>query len=337
MRIGLTLGKFAPLHKGHQLLIERGLASSDHLIVIVYDAPETTTVPLPVRAGWIRKLYPSVEVLEAWNGPTSVGDTPEIKKIHESFLINFLNGRKITHFFSSEFYGDHISKILGSEDCRVDETRSVVPISGTAIRNNPFVNRQFIPLEVYRDLVAKVAFLGAPSTGKTSLAEMMSRELNTTWMPEYGREYWEKNQKNRRLSLEQLVEIAEEHIRREDVMTVDANRFLVVDTDATTTCMFSLYYHGKVHPRLAQLANNTRDRYNLFFLCGDDIPYDDTWDRSGYANRTIFQKQIRADLLRRNIPFIDLKGSLDIRIQTVREILQDFDKFDSIGNKLRVK
>ena len=156
-------------------------------------------------------------------------------------------------------------------------------------------------------------------------------------MPEYGREYWEKNQKNRRLSLEQLVEIAEEHIRREDVMTVDANRFLFVDTDATTTCMFSLYYHGKVHPRLAQLANNTRDRYNLFFLCGDDIPYDDTWDRSGYANRTIFQKQIRADLLRRNIPFIDLKGSLDIRIQTVREILQDFDKFDSIGNKLRVK
>ena len=82
MRIGLTLGKFAPLHKGHQFLIERALAETDHLIVIVYDSPEITTIPLSVRAGWIRKLYPSVEVLEAWDGPTIVGDTPEIGRAH---------------------------------------------------------------------------------------------------------------------------------------------------------------------------------------------------------------------------------------------------------------
>ncbi len=73
MKTGLTLGKFAPLHKGHQLLIERALARTDHLIVMVYDAPETTPVPLPVRASWIRALYPTVEVLEAWDGPTAVG------------------------------------------------------------------------------------------------------------------------------------------------------------------------------------------------------------------------------------------------------------------------
>ncbi len=256
-------------------------------------------------------------------------------KTQEDFLLKFLAGRTITHFFSSEFYGDHVSKALGSEDRRIDGARSLVPVSGTAIRANPFAHRRFISPEVYRDLVAKIVFLGAPSTGKTSLAQVLAKKMDTVWMPEYGREYWDNNQQNRRLSLEQLVEIAEGHIQREDEKALDANRFLFVDTDATTTYMFSLYYHGKAHPRLEQLAADARGRYDLFFLCGDDIPYDDTWDRSGHANRTVFQKQIRADLLRRTIPFIDLKGSLDARVQVVTQALRNFDKFESIGNNLR--
>lgn len=59
---GLTLGKFAPLHKGHQLLIETALAEMDDVIVIIYDCPEVTNIPLPVRADWIRQLYPTVQL-----------------------------------------------------------------------------------------------------------------------------------------------------------------------------------------------------------------------------------------------------------------------------------
>jgi NadR type nicotinamide-nucleotide adenylyltransferase len=334
MRIGLTLGKFAPLHKGHQYLIGRALAETDHLIVIVYDSPEITTIPLPVRAGWIRKRYPSVEVLEAWDGPTIVGDTPEIRKIHEDYLLNFLAGRKITHFFSSEFYGDHVSSALGAKDCRVDEHRAAVPISATEIRNAPFENRRFVAAEVYRDLITKVVFLGAPSTGKTTLAETLATKMGTVWMPEYGREYWEKHQQERRLTLNQLLEIAQVHIEREDEKTLEANRVLFIDTDATTTWNFSIQYHGKADPRLTQLADSTQSRYDLFFLCDDDMPYDDTWDRSGLANRTIFQKQIHADLIRRRIPFFTLRGTLEERMRIVMRILKRFDKYSSLADNL---
>ncbi len=304
----------------------------DRVILMIYDAPETTSCPLPVRADWIRKLYPSVEVIEAWDGPTTVSDSPEMMKIHEKYILGVLKGRTISHFYSSEFYGDHVSKALGAVDRRVDPHRDKVPISATAIRNDPFANRHYLNPLVYRDLITRVVFLGAPSTGKSTIAERLSSLYSTVWMPEFGREYWEKNHIDRRLTLEQLVEIAEGHRDREDQLALDANRYLFIDTEAITTYLFSLYYHKSAHPHLAQMADEALLRYDLFFLCEDDIPYDDTWDRSGELNRTIFQKQTRAELLRRKIPFVSLRGSLNERLNKVKYILEDYDKFESVGN-----
>jgi NadR type nicotinamide-nucleotide adenylyltransferase len=137
----------------------------------------------------------------------------------------------------------------------VDYNRKTVPISGTQIRKDTFACREYLHPWVYRDLIMNVVFLGAPSTGKTTLASRLAQEYNTVWMPEYGREYWEKHQVNRRLSLEQLVEIASEHLNREEALLYQANRYLFTDTNAITTYMFSLYYHNTAAPQLAELAN----------------------------------------------------------------------------------
>jgi NadR type nicotinamide-nucleotide adenylyltransferase len=334
MTVGLTLGKYAPLHKGHQLVIEKALSETDHVIVIIYDAPETTSCPLTVRANWIRQLYPTVEIIEAWDGPTIVGDTPEIKQTNEDYILKVLAGRRITHFYSSEFYGEHVSSALGAIDRRIDPERLIVPVSGTLIRQHLYENRRYLDPLVYSALITKVVFLGAPSTGKTSLTEKLAEEYATVFVPEYGREYWERNQVERRLSLEQLVEIALGHKNIEENMVCDANKYMFIDTDATTTYMFSLYYHGTAHQHLTEMSNETLNRYDLFFLCEDDIPYSDTWDRSGKANRTIFQKQVRADLLRRRIPYISVRGTFSDRMSFIKTVLNDFNKYDSIGNNL---
>ena len=327
---GLTLGKFAPLHKGHQLVIETALHQVDELLVIVYDAPDVTSVPLPVRARWIRELYPRVRVIEAWDGPLQVGDTPEIRQMHENYVIKELGIQGITHFYSSEFYGAHMSAALGAINCVVDCRREQVPISATAIRANPYACREFLDPLVYRDLITNVVFLGAPSTGKTTLAERMAHEFRTVWMPEYGREYWEEHQIDRRLALAQLVEIAEGHLEREEALLRQANRYLFTDTSATTTYMFSLYYHGSAMPRLVELANQAATRYDLVFLCDTDIPYDDTWDRSGDTNRQVFQKRIIADLQVRKIPYFVLRGDLETRVRTVKAVLERHRKFDNL-------
>lgn len=330
-RHGLTLGKFAPLHKGHQLVIETALAEMDELSVIIYDAPETTSIPLNVRSTWIRKLYPQVNVIEAWDGPTEVGNTPEIKDKHEKYIIEQLKVSGITHFYSSEFYGEHMSIALGSINRLVNPARNVVPVSGTEIRESPFLYREFVSPVVYQDLIINVAFLGAPSTGKTTIARKMADEYQTSWMPEYGREYWEKNQINRQLSLQQLDEIAKGHLERENECLCQANQYLFTDTNAITTFMFSLYYHQTASAELVELANLAQSRYDLVFLCDADIPYDDTWDRSGDVSRQVFQKQIIGDLLARKIPFIVLSGELEIRVEKVKRILSKFQKYQSLS------
>jgi len=83
IKAGLTLGKYAPLHKSHQLVIEKALEDMDKVQILIYDSPETTSIPLPVRAGWIRNLYPQAEVIEVWDGPSEFGDTFKIKRKHE--------------------------------------------------------------------------------------------------------------------------------------------------------------------------------------------------------------------------------------------------------------
>lgn len=330
MKRGLTLGKFAPFHKGHQLVVETALAEMDEVVVVVYDAPETTLVPLSVRAGWVRALYPSVRVIEAWDGPTAMGDTPEIRRSQEEYIRDCLGLTGITHFYSSEFYGAHMSQALGAIDRRVDPERVRVPISATRIRSNPSAHRAWLDPRVARDLVANIVLLGAPSSGKTTLTERLAQEYGTVWMPEYGREYWERHQVHRRLAPEQLVEIAETHVQREDALLPTADRFLFTDTNALTTWMFAQAYHNSAPDRLTLLADRAASRYDLVFVCDIDIPYHDTWDRSGDVDRRISHRKLLAELAVRRIPYLWLNGDVATRVTQARRVLDRFQKFASV-------
>ena len=152
MTRGLILGKFAPLHRGHQLLIERSLAQCDETVVLVYESREVTRVPLEVRAGWIRRLYPRAIVVEGKNAPAAAGRDPAIMRLQEEYIARVVPG-PITHFFSSEWYGKHVSVSLGAVDVRVDEARKIVPVSGTVIRENPAAHKRWLEPQVYADLI----------------------------------------------------------------------------------------------------------------------------------------------------------------------------------------
>lgn len=152
---GLIIGKFAPLHKGHQYVIETALKEVDNLIIFIYDCPETIDIGVDVRASWLNKLYPNVKIVKVYNGPKILGKTPNIMKIHSDFIVNKLkqiNESNITHFYSSEFYGEYMAKVLNCLNRQVDPKREKYNISATKIRDNPEKYKEFIEDIVYNDL-----------------------------------------------------------------------------------------------------------------------------------------------------------------------------------------
>jgi NadR type nicotinamide-nucleotide adenylyltransferase len=176
--------------------------------------------------------------------------------------------------------------------------------------------------------VTTVVFLGAPCTGKTTLARGLAREFDTVWMPEYGREYWARHQVGRRLSQGQLVEVAEGHVEREDALIMDARSVFFVDTNALTTVVFARYYHGAPDPRLAAIADSCSSRYDLTFLCEDDFPYQETWDRSGPENRALLQRMVVEDLEGRGMDAIRLRGASGSRVDAVKEALLEHPRWN---------
>ena len=170
-------------------------------------------------------------------------------------------------------------------------------------------------------MLKKIVFLGAPSTGKSTLCRRLAAQLETVWVPEYGRDYWLEHQVERRLSPEQLLHIAQVQEQWEDDYAKQANRVLLCDTNAFTTWHFALHYHNGALPELTRMAHACWQRYELVVLCENDIPYDDTWERSGDANREEFQQFNREYLAGHNIPHIVVSGSVENRVNAVLNVL----------------
>ncbi|MDR1856884.1 MAG: AAA family ATPase [Desulfovibrio sp.] len=334
--IGFYLGKFTILHRGHQHVIDLALRETDKLIILIYDSPTCTDIPLSVRADWIRAIYAkkNIEVIEGWNSPEDQGYTDEITRIQNEYILEMVGEKGITKFYNAEAYGDHVSEALHCENCHKDKVMTIKdgngqdqPLGAHYIQTDAYLYREFIHPTVYKDLITKVVFLGAESTGKSTIAEKLALEYNTQWMPEYGREYWFANQVDGKLTPEQLAEIAKTHVRQESSLIHDSNTYLFVDTNALTTYIFSLNYHGYANEELQTLADRCARAYDLVFLCDTDIPYDATWDRGSREHQLRTQRRIKCDLITRKIPFMELSGSLQTRIDKVKNILSSFSKW----------
>lgn len=298
---GLILGKFAPFHKGHQRLIEIALEEVDEVNVLLYDCPNLTTIPLNVRADWVRQLYPSVNVIEGWDAPNRHEDTLEVKRMQEEYVAFALNGKKITHFFSSEYYGDHISKALGAIDRRTDRYNSSEGhgITATTIRADRFFNREFLHPIVYKDILLKVAFIGIPSLEQSELSSQLAQELNTIAIQDsLTTGLQETNQRYYQIAKERL-EMAN------DAETLfKANEYLLYDSIPFIDHLLAIATHSPYDRPLHELATADLRGYDLVLLNND----------AGHRiapsiNQEIFLSQIRANLDSLKVPYEELVGS----------------------------
>ena len=136
-KIGFTIGKFAPFHKGHAYLIDTALKEMDKFYIVVYDTPQFN-ISMVEKLNVLKQKYPNVKLIEAYNSPTQIGLDSESVSIQMKYLSNLIKDIKPTHFYSSEEYGEYVAKYLNIENRIVDKERIKYPISATMIRNGKY-------------------------------------------------------------------------------------------------------------------------------------------------------------------------------------------------------
>ena len=146
MNIGFTIGKFAPLHKGHEMLIEKGLKENDEFYILINDT-DVSNISLETRASWIKSLYPSAHIILGKNPPKQYGMDEQSIKIQTDYLKDIFKGIPVNRFYSSEEYGKYVARDLNVENITV---KKEIPISATAIRNNPKENKNYMEDIVYK-------------------------------------------------------------------------------------------------------------------------------------------------------------------------------------------
>ena len=167
----------------------------------------------------------------------------------------------------------------------------------------------------------RIAVLGAESSGKSTLCQALAAAYDTVWVPEYGRQLTED--KHGELTFADHLHIGQRHVELEDEALPRARDYLFVDTNATTTVLYSYYYYQQCDPALLALAYACRTRYAHTFVCAPTIPFvADGW-RGPEALRSVQHGTILMQLALLAIPYSLVEGSVAQRVAQVRQALGD--------------
>ncbi len=344
--LGLVVGKFAPPHLGHVLLIDTALASCEQVLVLVYSNPDFFDMPSFARAAWIRKHYahePRLRVHVPENPPSNLADDFAQREFVRLWLKK--NNVKASAVFGSEEYIPGFAAHLGATAHLVDAKRLRFPTSGTllrqawaSVRTNKNTDEKtvaqttlrenmsqeiFAASKIWRDAVYKIVFLGAESTGKSTLAARMAEELDCWVVPEYGREVWQNKKGD--LTASDYIHIAQHHRELEEQAVLRAEQsgkpFVFIDTNAITTAFLAFAYEGDAPEAVMQIAKEAETRYQYVFLCGADIVFEQDGWRDDAVWRSRAQNMVRYDLRVRDVYCQEIFGDLKTRFEKVRKII----------------
>jgi NadR type nicotinamide-nucleotide adenylyltransferase len=164
---------------------------------------------------------------------------------------------------------------------------------------------------------ARIAILGAESTGKSTLTAALAARHGTLWVPEYLREFVELE--GRVPHEEDQLGIARTQRAREDAQATQAGaegrRLLFCDTTPLMTAVYSRIYWGRVlAPEL--LALEAAHDYALTLVAAPDLPWvPDGLQRDSEAVRQRVHACLLDVLAQRGIAWTLLTGDLAQRVR----------------------
>ena len=176
-----------------------------------------------------------------------------------------------------------------------------------------------------------VYFVGAHSTGKTTLAEALAESYSTAAVVEYARQF--VLEKGAAPAYRDVGAVARGQIELEDAGAREASRrgattgIVIQDTDLVSTVIYSHHYYGECPPWIEEaLDERPADLYLLTDIDGPWVPDGDQRDRPD--QREEMQELFRRTLAERGERVVELRGSRDERFATAKAAIDELASAD---------
>ena len=168
--------------------------------------------------------------------------------------------------------------------------------------------------------VKRVCLLGAESTGKTTLAGGLAARFATAWNPEYGRPYTQIGRPHDApWTSSEFTHIARIQCWYEDFLAALAHVVLFTDTDAFTTAVFHEVYLGTPATGFDELV---RRPYDLFVVCGLDVPWRHDGIREFEAQRRWMHERYLERVRRSGSPWLLVEGPPEERLTAAADAVE---------------
>jgi HTH-type transcriptional repressor of NAD biosynthesis genes len=312
---GIVIGKFMPPHKGHNYLIDFAKHYADELSVLVCTL-NSEPIPGKLRYDWMKQEFADVDVVHVTDeNPSYPEEHPEFWTIWKNTIEKAVPG-KIDYVFAGEEYGRKLAELIGAKFVPLDHGRTLVPVSGTEIRNKPMKNWDYILPAARPHFLKRVCIFGPESTGKSTLAEKLAKHFGTVYVNEYARVYLAEKKKHIPgfkegdeipVEYEEISEIARGHIASEKAQSALADRVIISDTDLITTTIWSKIMFGKCPEWIEKEAGNRN--YDLYLVMSDDVPFVKDEQRYGKGKRQLSLERCLEELNNFGRKFVVIKGN----------------------------
>lgn len=169
--------------------------------------------------------------------------------------------------------------------------------------------------------IKKIAVIGPESTGKSTLCKKLAEHYQTSWVPEYAREFLLTN--GTEYSYEDLLLIAKEQVSSEDAAfdkmiafkKKSTTNFLFIDTDMYVMKVWCEFVFNRCHNWiLNQIALR---KYDAYLLCDIDLPWVKDELRE-YPDKRIREKLFmfyKECMVNQSTPWQIISGNYEERIQ----------------------
>ncbi len=268
----LVLGKFMPLHTGHQALIDFALEQAAHLtILLCVEANEP--IAGDDRERWLKSTYDKHPRITLQRLNYQDEDLPATSV--SSRAASALWTRRLRQLVpatdvivGSEDYVQYVAEAWGIGYRKFDLGRTTVPVSATLIRAQPYRYRRFLVPAARPDFVQRIVLHGTESTGKSTLARHLAEQYQTIFVPETAREIVAHTDT---VQYEDLFRIADRQAEAIRAALPLADGVLFIDTDVYTTLAYARYLFGRELPLRPEWRATAR--HHLCLFTQPDAPY----------------------------------------------------------------